>query len=141
LGAKNLKNSFGHVIVVRLCKQQEPNTAQALTLLNTVLRLNPKHSANAYKWRSWAKQRTGDLHGAIQDIEEALTMQPREARYYAIRADLKQQQGDLQSAVDDIGIALQLVASEADTLVYQDIRARYLREKFARDSLAARKKK
>lgn len=77
----------------------------------------------------------------MQDIEQAIVMQPKEARYYAIRADLKQQQGDLQGALDDIGIALQLVASEADTLVYQDIRTRYLTEKFARDSLAARQKK
>ncbi len=123
-----------------LCKQRTPDIARVLECLNTVLRLNPKHSANAYKWRSWAKQRTGDVQGAIEDVSTAIIMQPKEARFYAIRADLKQQHGDLQGALDDIGLALQLAEASADTLVYNALRADYLTEKYRHDSLAARRK-
>ncbi len=121
-------------------QQRTPDIARMLECLNTALRLNPKHSANAYKWLSWAKQRTGDVQGAIEDVSTAIIMQPKEARFYAIRADLNQQHGDLQGALDDIGLALQFAEASADTLVYNALRADYLTEKYRRDSLAARRK-
>jgi tetratricopeptide (TPR) repeat protein len=124
---------------VHLCQQQTPHVNAALLCLNAALSLNPKHSASAYKWRSWAKQRLGSWVGAMEDISTAITMKPKEARFYGIRADLKQQHGDLQGALDDIGLALQLAEASADTLVYKALRADYLTEKQRHDSLAARK--
>lgn len=138
--APNARADSLYNAALAICKQKIPDIARVLECLNTALHLNPKHSANAYKWRSWAKQRTGDVQGAIEDISTAITMQPKEARFYAIRADLNQQQGGVQGAIDDIGLALQLAETSADTLVYQDIRAHYLTEKQRRDSLASRKK-
>jgi tetratricopeptide (TPR) repeat protein len=125
---------------VCLCKQQTPDVNAALVCLNAALSLNPKHSASAYKWRSWAKQRIGDVQGAIEDISTAITMQPQEAKHYAIRADVKQHMGDIAGAMDDIGLALQLAETTTDTTVYQAIRTDYLTEKQRRDSLAVRKK-
>lgn len=125
---------------VRLCKQQTSDVNTVLIYLNTALSLNPKHSASAYKWRSWAKQRLGNWAGAMEDISMAIAMQPREAKHYAIRADVRQQTGDIAGPIEDIGLALQLAETTVDTTVYQTIRTDYLTEKHRRDSLAVRKK-
>lgn len=122
---------------LRLCRSITPDLAKALAAYNNALRLNPQHSASAYKWRSWVKRQMGDIKGAIEDIGTAITVQPHEAKFYAIRADIRKQTGDITGAIYDYGLALQLAETSSDTAIYQALRDTCLIEQ-ERDSLASR---
>jgi len=83
--------------------------------------MNPALSSNAYKWRSWAKQRLGDYTGALKDINTAISMQPTEAKYFAVKADLRKKMNDTRGALEDYSLALQLAKTQTDSLVFQEL--------------------
>ena len=125
---------------LRLCRSISPDLAKALAAYDNALRLNPQHSASAYKWRSWVKRQMGDLQGALEDMDSAITIQPQEAKFYAIRADIQKQTGDIARAIYNYGLALQRAETASDIAVYQALRDTCLVEQ-ERDSLASRTEK
>ncbi|MCU0427083.1 MAG: hypothetical protein MUF71_15805 [Candidatus Kapabacteria bacterium] len=123
---------------VRLCRSTSTNLDEALKAFDTALILNPRLSADVYKWRSWVRQKKGDMHGALDDINQAITMNTRNGRLYAVRADLRRQMHDLAEAIYDYAIALQLAETDEDVKVYKILRDSCITEQ---DSLVASTKR
>ena len=65
-------------------------------------------NAISYNDRGIAKQRKGDLGGALADYDQAIKLNPKNAFAYNNRGTAKEKKGDLDGALADYNQAIQL---------------------------------
>ena len=81
--------------------------------------LSTRKSSLAYEYRAFAKSGLGDTQGAIEDINQAISINPQSADSYVMRCQLRSKLGDHQGATSD--------CSEAIALAMQNVSAYYHR--------------
>jgi tetratricopeptide (TPR) repeat protein len=65
-------------------------------------------NSGTYNERGLAKEKKGDLDGAMADYNQAIKLNPKNALAYRCRGDIKQKKGDLDAAIADFNRAIQL---------------------------------
>jgi Tfp pilus assembly protein PilF len=81
--------------------------AEAMPYFNQALEINPDFHA-AYYNRAQARERIGDIDGAIEDYTSVIERQPRHERAYNNRGVLRQGKGDLAGALADYHAVLDI---------------------------------
>jgi Tfp pilus assembly protein PilF len=85
----------------------------SFTLWNHVLQLEP-NSYFAYLNRGNARQKAGDLDGALADFNHALRLNPNDAAPYNNRGSVRLARGDAAAALADFDAALRLNPQHAN---------------------------
>ena len=80
---------------------------RVLRLLDEAIGLRP-HDADALLLRGAARQRQGDLAGAIDDYSHTIEIDPRHAVAHFNRAAARQGQGDLRGAIEDYSRTIEI---------------------------------
>jgi tetratricopeptide (TPR) repeat protein len=65
-------------------------------------------NAITYDSRGLAKEKKGDLDGAMADYNQAIKLNPKDASAYDNRGNVKRKKGDLNGAMGDFNQAIQL---------------------------------
>jgi len=65
-------------------------------------------NAATYNDRGLAREKKGDLNGAIADFNEAIKLDPKYAYAYNNRGNIKSRKGDLNGAMADYNRAIKL---------------------------------
>jgi tetratricopeptide (TPR) repeat protein len=90
------------------------NTQVALQDCNKVIKIHGERGGNpnalfaVYGNRGAAKFRSGDKKGALEDLNESISLNPNEPNPYINRASVKYSLGDKQGALTDFNSALSL---------------------------------
>ena len=89
---------------------------EALKVSNRAVQKSP--TSWAYFARGAARIATGDLQGAMADLNEAIRLNPEyiESAAYSLRGSLHSQQGDLKGAIADLNEAVRLDPKDVDNL-------------------------
>ena len=77
-------------------------------------------NAATYNDRGLAREKKGDLNGAIADFNEAIKLNPKNATAYKDRGNAKRRQGDLNGANADFNQASKLGSRSGDVLETPD---------------------
>lgn len=92
---------------VRLLYELPEQCEQALAIINSTIANNPKND-EAFEWRFRVKTCLGDLVGALDDINTAISLNPQKTVYKNNQALLQQRLGQTDNAVENFN---QLIAS------------------------------
>jgi tetratricopeptide (TPR) repeat protein len=65
-------------------------------------------SVGAYRNRGFARHFLGDNKGAIEDLNQAIKLNQRNALSYIVRGEFRSEAGDKRGAVDDYNCAIKL---------------------------------
>jgi len=71
-------------------------------------------NARTYHERGLARQKKGDLNGALIEYNQAIKLNPKNATAYKDRGNAKRKQGDLQGAKADFNQASKLGSRSGD---------------------------
>ncbi|MHB8522572.1 MAG: tetratricopeptide repeat protein [Limisphaerales bacterium] len=94
---------------------------KAITELDEAIQLNPKAS-EAYRWRGFAYDATGEHDRAINDLSHAVRLNPTDAAAFGMRGVAYAGKGDYDQAIADYNAGLRLRSSllPKDALVLLD---------------------
>lgn len=91
--------------VLNLSKAKEPQ--DILKSLDEILKYRP-NDANVHALKAQVLQRQGNIPAAIQAINQAIAIDPKNPNYYQMRAEMEFNAGDYDKAERDFTIAAQL---------------------------------
>jgi tetratricopeptide (TPR) repeat protein len=80
--------------------------------LDRAIEIDPGFST-AYHWRAKVRLESGDLAGAMQDVEEALDLAQHKQDHYDVRAFIYIRMGELDRALEDFNQAIELSPNDA----------------------------
>ncbi len=117
------------VLVTALLARGE--TARAMEALAKAMPPNPR--PEHFRLRSAVKESSGDIRGALEDLERAAASGPGSWRAFTDRARLRRETGDRAGAAEDAGRALSALEKDFEKRP-RDPR-RYVRRAFVRESV------
>ncbi len=94
------------------------NFAKAIPSFSKALHIQPKFSTAYYK-RGLAREKEGDLEGALADFDQTLRFQPNFPQAYMARGITYSRQGDFEKAIRDFSQALKMQAELAEAYYHR----------------------
>jgi tetratricopeptide (TPR) repeat protein len=92
--------------------------AEAIPSFSKALHIQPKFSAAYYK-RGLAREKEGDLEGALADFDQTLRFQPNFPQAHMARGIAFSRQGDFKKAIKDFSQALQMQSDLAEAYYHR----------------------
>jgi tetratricopeptide (TPR) repeat protein len=87
------------------------------------IRLKPDF-ANAFALRGIARDRTGDLDGALSDYDEAIRIEPGDDSNLYLRGIVRRERGDLDGAISDYNEAIRINRENVHAFILRGIARR-----------------
>ena len=107
------------IFAAALSAQKNGNIGEAIACYSKIIKLNPQ-IVEAYVNRAAARESTGDLDLALEDLDSALALRP-EFMAYRNRGSVYFKKRDFEQAVRDYTTALEIDSNNATAYIYRGL--------------------